>query len=330
MMRLIILFILTIVINPLLAASNNTNQKNIAFTFDDLPFAGTNENIASIQSSTQKLLKGLQKNKIPAIGFVNEQKLYHFGEVDERINILRMWLDAGFELGNHTFSHPSLQTTPLQIFEDNVIRGDSVTKLLLEQIGVKGPKYFRHPYLDTGPTEAIKIAFEKFLNQHGYTVAPVTIEAEDWLYNLIYVDAKRKNDSKKMDAIVKAYLDFTDKKTSYFEKVSNDVLGYQVKQILLLHANELNADVLDKLVQIFQDKGYHFTTIREALEDKAYSLPDKHIGPIGNSWLYHWAYTKGIHINGNEEPKTPDPIKKEFDDAAKAYPEITPYVNAYK
>ena len=42
------------------------------------------------------------------VGFVNEKKLYKPGEVDERIKALQMWLDSGFELGNHTFSHMSL------------------------------------------------------------------------------------------------------------------------------------------------------------------------------------------------------------------------------
>ena len=63
---------------------------------------------ADITAMTAKLLGTLRDQKIPVVGFVNEKKLYKPGEVDERIKALQMWLDYGFELGNHTFSHTSL------------------------------------------------------------------------------------------------------------------------------------------------------------------------------------------------------------------------------
>ena len=83
------------------------------------------------------------------VGFVNEKKLYKPGEVDERIKALQMWLDYGFELGNHTFSHASLNQVGLKAWEDDVIQGESVTRMLLAQHKMK-LRYFRHPYLDTG------------------------------------------------------------------------------------------------------------------------------------------------------------------------------------
>ena len=63
---------------------------------------------------TAKLLGTLRDQKIPVVGFVNEKKLYKPGEVDERIKALQMWLDYGFELGNHTFSHVSLNQNRTQ------------------------------------------------------------------------------------------------------------------------------------------------------------------------------------------------------------------------
>src|SRR5262249_3567743 len=109
-------------------------DRQIAITIDDLPAANAyNISAAEITQMTTKLLAALREQKIPAVGFVNERKLYRTGEVDERIKSLELWLDSGLELGNHTFSHVSLNRAGLKVFEDDVIQGESVTRLLLAQ-----------------------------------------------------------------------------------------------------------------------------------------------------------------------------------------------------
>jgi peptidoglycan/xylan/chitin deacetylase (PgdA/CDA1 family) len=81
-------------------------QREIAITIDDLPAASPWMGGAEMVEMTTKLLGTLRDQKVPAVGFVNEQKLYkQFGEVDQRIKVLGMWTEYGFELGNHTFSH---------------------------------------------------------------------------------------------------------------------------------------------------------------------------------------------------------------------------------
>ena len=71
-------------------------DRQIAVTIDDLPAGNANFMSATdITQMTTKLLAALQQQKIPAVGFVNEKKLYRPGEVDERIKALDLWLDAG-------------------------------------------------------------------------------------------------------------------------------------------------------------------------------------------------------------------------------------------
>ena len=41
-----------------------------------------------------------------------------------------MWTDGGFELGNHTYAHTSLASVSLKEWEEDVIRGETVTGLL--------------------------------------------------------------------------------------------------------------------------------------------------------------------------------------------------------
>src|SRR5271169_4844994 len=102
-------------------------DRQVAITIDDLP-AGMADRLpaADITAMTTKLLGTLRDQKIPVVGFVNGKKLYEAGEVDARIKALQMWLDYGFELGNHTFSHASLNQVGLKAWEDDVIQGESM------------------------------------------------------------------------------------------------------------------------------------------------------------------------------------------------------------
>jgi hypothetical protein len=44
---------------------------------------------------------------------------------------LNLWLENGLELGNHTFAHTSLNRVPLQTWQEDVERGETVTRMLL-------------------------------------------------------------------------------------------------------------------------------------------------------------------------------------------------------
>src|SRR2546426_2445034 len=277
---------------PLLTAQTST-QRQIAITIDDLP-AGSAASMTGpeIMEMTTKLLTTLRDQKIPAVGFVNEKKLYKFGEVDERIKALQMWLDYGFDLGNHTYSHSSLNQVGLKAWEDDVIQGESVTKLMLAQRNKK-LRYFRHPYLDTGRDLQTRRQAEAFLVDRGYRIAPVTLDAWDWMYAGVYDDARRRGDSALQQQLVSSYLSYTNDVLAYSEKQSKDLIGYELKQILLLHANWLEADHIGELLEVIRKRGYRFITLEEALSDQAYGLPDDYFGEEGTGAVHHWALNAG-------------------------------------
>src|SRR4029077_21248345 len=102
-------------------------DRQVAITIDDLPASTGSMSAAEIAEMTSHLLSALKQQKVAAVGFVNEVRLYRPGEVDKRIEALQMWLDMGFELGNHTFSHTSLNKAGLKVWEEDVIRGETLT-----------------------------------------------------------------------------------------------------------------------------------------------------------------------------------------------------------
>jgi len=95
-------------------------QKMLSITIDDLPFVriGMFSDKELIQK-TDKLLTALEKQNAPATGFVNLSKVYKSGELDSvRFNLLRQWLDKGFDLANHTFSHPDYNYVSYSLVHD--------------------------------------------------------------------------------------------------------------------------------------------------------------------------------------------------------------------
>jgi hypothetical protein len=79
----------------------------------------------------------------------------------------------------------------------------------------------------------------------------------------------------------------------YFERQSMELFGREVPQILLLHANALNADCLPALLAQLKNRGYAFISLEEALKDPAYALPDGYFGRAGISWLHRWCFALG-------------------------------------
>jgi peptidoglycan-N-acetylglucosamine deacetylase len=265
----------------------------VAITIDDLPAANANAMTGKeIVEMTTKLLTTLREQKAPAVGFVNEQKLYKMGEVDERIKALSLWLDEGYELGNHTFKHTSLNAVPLQAWEEDVVRGETVTRILLFQHQMK-MRYLRHPYLDTGRDLETRREAEAFLTGRGYRIAPVTMDAWDWMFAGVYEDARRRGDLPLQKQLVDSYLSYTDSVFGYNEQLSKELFGYEPKQILLLHGNWLEADHIGELLDLLRKRGYQFVTLQEALGDAAYSVPDQYVGEQGATWIEHWAITRG-------------------------------------
>ncbi|HEX8921671.1 MAG TPA: M56 family metallopeptidase, partial [Pyrinomonadaceae bacterium] len=292
------------------SASARPARREVAVTVMSLPYTRSYpDDDATVEKTTRKLLKTLTSHNIRAVGFVGERAIFRYGEKQPRTASLKMWLDAGLELGNQTFSHKWLYKTPLAEFQEDVLRGESVTRQLLSERGLP-LRYFSYPYLNTGADLETKVSFEKFLAERGYTFAPVTIDSMDWLFAQVYDEALARNDEETIERVGQEYVPYMERMFEFYEKLSVDVNGYEVPQVLMLTASKLNADYLEDLVQMLKRRNYSFVTLDAAMKDSAYRQPDKYTGPVGISWLQRWAITKGMGFR--KEPPLP-PFMRQFD-----------------
>ncbi len=299
------------------AQTQAATQRTVAITIDDVPGALPYNDydvgsLAKVEQINRDVTAELKAHHAWAIGFVNERKVQVPGERDARTALLQMWLERGLTLGNHTFTHFDFKDAGLMNYEDDTVRGDTVTRPLMKAAG-QTEKYFRHPYLDTGPTADAKTAFEQFLKDRGYTIAPVTVEDADYLFNDVLAYAREKKDKKLAEKTQKAYLDYVTTSFDYEESESRKLFGREIPQVLLLHDDELNAENLEALLKRLEARGYKFVTLDEAMSDPAYATANLYVGDAGISWIERWKIAFGQKVDIEKGPEPPDWAQKIFD-----------------
>lgn len=291
----------------LVAGTSGADGMEMAVTFDDLPFnrhpRGTLE---QDRTDTLQLLHAVVSRGIPAIGFVNEGPLADGDDAHARADVLRLWLAAGLDLGNHGQHHLDLHRVPADEFIDDIERGELLTRRLLQERGMP-LAWFRHPFLHTGMDAETRDAVHAALAARGYRVAPVTIDNSEWIFARAYDVAFNAGDDSARQRIGEAYLDYMLDMVAYYEDQSRQLFGRNIRHVLLLHANRLNAHWFAPLADRIAGRGYRFITLEHALADPAYTSDDRYFGPGGITWLHRWALTQGrdpAMFRG--EPESPD------------------------
>lgn len=291
--------------------NSQNSKKIISITIDDLPAISLVNSLDQRLLITKGILDGLTRHDCPAIGFVNEMKLYKNGkEQEDELILLDRWVNAGMKLGNHGYSHMDYNTNEFELYSYDIKKGEIITNRVLAKVGEK-VKYFRHPYLRKGNTSDKKKKLEEYLRSINYIEAPVTIDNSEWIYARAYERAYDQKDSLMVKRIAASYLDYMVDKTRYFEQQSRELFGYEIGQVLLIHANLLNAENLDGLLTRLEGIGYTFESLDKVLEDKAYQSEDNFVGNGGISWIHRWALTqgkKGDFFKG--EPLTPEFVQE--------------------
>jgi peptidoglycan/xylan/chitin deacetylase (PgdA/CDA1 family) len=282
-------------------------ERTVALTFDDLPFVGAPAgdlcDAARARALTSDFVTMLQALEAPATVFVNAGKVCEAVRDVLLPQLLDQWLDAGFEVGNHTLSHPNPNRITAEAY---LADGDAGATVLRETLARRGRAltWYRHPYLMTGDTAEKKAAIAAGLAGRGYRIAPVTIDNSDWMFAAVYAGAMRDGDRDLMDRIGAAYVEYLDGVFAHFETYSAEVVGREPAQVLLLHANFLNRDHFPAVHAMLARRGYRVVPLEQAMADPVYGRDESYVGRAGVSWLHRWARTDGREVRW--EPEVPD------------------------
>jgi peptidoglycan/xylan/chitin deacetylase (PgdA/CDA1 family) len=294
-----------------LAAPAHARGGKVALTFDDLPGLTLLNDQPFVNDFNDALLRGLKRHHLPATGFVNESKLDQIVRVQQIAN-LQKWLDAGMGLGNHTFSHQSPNRIGAAAYIADIARGEPVTRDLLAKQG-KTLQWFRHPYLETGSPASEKQEIYRWLKTHGYRVAPVTINANDWEFAEPYEDAIARHDAARAARIRRQYLRYTERTVAWYQSASTALFDRQIAFVMLLHDSRLNADCIDDLAAILKRRKLKGVSLEEAMKDPAYRLREHYVGADGVDWIERWSDVLHKNLPWDSWREPPKQIAEEYD-----------------
>ncbi|STX52086.1 polysaccharide deacetylase [Legionella busanensis] len=237
-------------------------EREIAITMDDLPLVASQMNTEANQQRSRErftnIINTFTKYHVPVTGFVIA------GSIEKgQWDFLQQFINAGFIIGNHTYSHPNLNKIGAEKYIKDMDRADKILSPLFST-----PKYFRYPYLAEGSKQT-KQKILTYLKEHNYIVAPVTIDSKDFEFNEKVYKVPFRSREKFIQKIKSKYLAYIWQQTLNAEKRSNKTGN---KQILLIHANLLNSYLLGDILEMYQKNGYKFISLAEALESPAPSL----------------------------------------------------------
>ncbi|STX42873.1 polysaccharide deacetylase [Legionella donaldsonii] len=242
-------FIIALLFFTVLADTSFAQKRLIAITIDDLPFVGEAKNF-----HLNMIINAIKSHEIPATGFIIA------GEVNpDNWKMLHKFRDAGLGLGNHTFSHLNLNKVDTEAYIEEIDAADKMLMPVLTE-----PKFFRYPYLAmSGGNKKEKVLH--YLSKKNYHVAPITIDSKDFIFNQLLLDVPQNQRRSFLEALKVAYIDFIWQQTLKAEEHDRYNHKPDQAQILLIHANLLNAYVLPDIINLYKQNGFTFVSLEEAL-----------------------------------------------------------------
>lgn len=279
--------------------------RSLAITLDDVPGSAVMHDACdpeAVRTFNRRLLATLAREDVKVTGFVVGGNLCTDLGQNLLPELLSTWSDAGHMLGNHSYSHPDFNRMAIADYLADIDRGAQAMGKWLPSVE-SGQRFFRAPMLHTGDTQAKRNALAAHLQARGYRDAIVTIDNQEWVFAAAYVRAKRETDTAKMDRIVAGYVQHLRDSFAFFEAESKAVFGREPAQILLLHANELNADHFSAVMAMIRSRGYRMVSLDQAVRDPAFARNDAYVGPRGLSWILRHSLKQGR--KPREEPREP-------------------------
>ncbi len=186
----------------------------IALTYDD----GPNRRF------TPYLIEILMNKQVPATFFFLGERVALYPSVAKFV------ANMGFEIGNHTYSHPNLRKLSQTEIQDELIKAQEIIK---STTGVT-PTLLRPPYMLSNRT-VVELA-----QKMGLAIVFWSVDTQDW----------RPSTTKQQ----------------IVEAVMSQVTGGSI--ILMHDRNTKTLEATEEIIDLLRAEGYEFVTISRLLEEK--------------------------------------------------------------
>ena len=269
----------------------------MAITIDDIPAAGDSHPQTSWKESAKVAIETLKKHKAGGVyGFTNGILAEN---MQERIDIMKMWRDAGFLFGNHTYSHKDLTAVTPEAFIADIEKNESV--LIDYAASIEELKWLRYPFLHEGNTTEKRYAIRSYLNRRGYKIAPVTVDFEDWAWGSPYVRCSKKGDQARIKELEDSFLKHAQARLRYSIDLAGYIYGSQrvIKHVLLLHLSHFTSRMLDRLLLLYEkEMGVKWIGFKEAMTEPIYKEDTAFVHTDGQTFLQQGLASRKLKFKG--------------------------------
>jgi peptidoglycan-N-acetylglucosamine deacetylase len=215
-------------------------SKKVVLSFDDGPD----------ETYTPQIVDILSREHVPAVFFMIG------ANIENNIPLVKRIYREGFEIGNHTFTHPNMA----EVGRRRALLELNATRLLLESITGHSTVLFRAPYnADSEPETMQELEPVALSKENNYLTVGESIDPNDWEKGI-------------------------SPDTIFARVVQQEAKG----NIILLHDaggnREATVKILPKIIHYFKDKGYTFTTVADLIGKKR----DQLMPPVPKTEGYYW------------------------------------------
>lgn len=262
----------------------------IVITMDDLPVHGVLPPGDTRANVAQRILAAFKAAGVPEVyGFTNGFQLEREPGSD---SVLSAWTAAGYPLGNHTFSHRNLNQVSAEEFEADIARNEET----LRRFGSEPRRWLRYPYLSEGSDSAKRHSVRAALARRGYRIAAVTMDYSDWQWNEAYARCRAPGQEAGLAALESAYLENVREAANRSRTLSRALYGREVPYVLLTHVGAFNARMMPRILELYRQEGFRFTTLETAQRDSIYARDMDPSRPAGATSLEARARQRGLPI----------------------------------
>jgi peptidoglycan/xylan/chitin deacetylase (PgdA/CDA1 family) len=233
-----------------------SEAREIALTFDDAPTPDSA--LMSGAERTDKLIAALKQAKVPdalifvKAGYINPQSAIR----------LRQYVDAGFHLASHSFSHQSANQLSVDDYAVDAYKAHLALKPFANVLN-----FHRFPYLHYGKNLTEINQLQSLLGELGYKDGYVTVDNFDWYISALITKAAEEKKVIDYENARDFYVNSLYESIEFYDAIAQKTLKRSPRHVLLLHENDAAALFIGDLIQHLRNKGWKIISPQQAYKD---------------------------------------------------------------
>jgi len=277
-------------------ADGSLEGTRVAITIDDISDHGDLLPTMSREDMARAFVKILKDNGIDnAFGFTNGKFLPNN---QQELMIFRIWLNAGYPLGNHTYDHPDLNQIGAEAFIANIAKQERLLATLSDYSPLLKKRFmFRYPFLDEGDTLKKRNAVRRYLATNGYRIAEVTTDYHDWAWSAAYTRCLNQHNRQSVAWLKTHVVESADEHLRESNAISKRLFNRRIPQILLVHDNSFDLLTLDAILNRWRAQGIVFISLEEALADPIYQINPNLAYKVGGDFLAQISAARHVRLS---------------------------------